>query len=201
MDSIAEITLPWRGRRDYVQGADLCDAMLEALDGRGAMSELSFSVHDMVRVHRMEMLSLRADEAARLAEFAVRLRLRLDGAPHLFVLRPAAGEGPEGVDDHEAAIWAAARRDGETIAAGGPSDLGPLATAVSLKKRLMLDLHPERTGKWIFCRLDAPAPPAAGGAITVRFRQSVRSIFLSDVTFGADEPSGVPARMSFMVTG
>lgn len=198
MDSVDVFTLPWRAKRDYVLGADMADAMLDALSARGPLLEPSFSVHEMIRTHRAEMFALGPDETARLAEFPVRLRVRLGGEIRHFALRPVDGaDGPEGVDDHEADIWAAACREGETIASDGPFPLSPLTTAVSLKKRLMLDLFPERRGKWTFCRLDAPAPPPADPPrISVRFRQTIRSVFLSEVVFG-DAP---PARMQFMVT-
>ena len=196
MDEIADLTLPFRRGRDYVQGAELCDAMLGVLTSE--IADLSFSAHEMIRTHGARMTALGPDETARLAEFPVRLRLRLDGRIRHFGLRPVPGvAGPEGLDDHEAAIWARAARDGETIALDGPSPLPPLGTAVSLKKRLMLDLFPERRGKWIFCRLDAATPPPAAPArVAVRFRQAIRNIHLSEVTFG-DSP---PARMQFMVT-
>ena len=198
MDSIGTFTLPWRAKRDYVLGADMADAMLGALAPRGALAEPSFSVHEMVRTHSAEMLVLGADETAQLAEFPVRLRLRLDGEIRHFVLRPLAdADGPAEVDDHEAAVWARAERVGKSIALGAPFPLSTLTTAVSLKKRLMLDLFPDRRGKWTFCRLDAAAPPPTACArIAVRFRQAIRNIHLSEVTFG-DSP---PARMQFMVT-
>ncbi len=196
MDKVGDLILPFRRGRDYVQGAELCDAMLAAVADK--VSDLSFSAHDMLRVHGAEMFALAPDEVERLADFPVRLRLRGDAENRHFVLRPVADvAGPEELEDHEAEIWTLARRDGEAIAFEGLSPLPPLGTAVSLKKRLMLDLFPERRGKWIFCRLDAPAPPpAACPRITVRFRQAIRNIHLSEVTFG-DSP---PARMQFMVT-
>ena len=195
MDSIADFTLPWRASRNYVLGADMADAMLAALSGQGAITGIAFSVHEMIHAHRGALHAV--PDPAALADYPVRLRLTLDGEVRNFGLAALPGDGPVGEPDHEAEIWAAAIREGERIRLSPPFPLSALTTAVSMKKRMMKELFPEKTGKWTFCRLDAPVPPAGDGPIEVVFRQSVRNIHLSEVRFG-DAP---PARMSFMVTG
>lgn len=195
MDNIGIFMMPFRRGRSYVQGAELCDAMLDALPDE--ISNLSWSIHHMIHTHRSEMCALNADELTLLLEFPVRLRAYLGGEPRYFGLRPLSGDvGIKDLDDHEAQIWGASWREKNVITCDGPFPLTPLSTAVSLKKRLMRDLFPEQPGKWIFCRLDAIAPPPESTPrITVRFVKAIRSIYLSEVVFGA----GSAARMSFMV--
>lgn len=176
------LTLPIRGARDYLQGADILTAMLRWFGSCG--NGLTFSVHDMIRSDRLRMHPV--DTAAELGRFPIRLNrgdgLLLAGAPQKHSAHP------ERLPDHEVEIWGRARLQKESNMIKDFSPLHPLGMAVSLKKQMMLDRLGPDFGKWTFCKLVATrALPERAESIAVQYLRGSRNIHVSTVLFDGAE--------------
>jgi hypothetical protein len=172
------VTLPFRGQRDYVQGADILNTLL----GHTGQADLGliFSVHEMIHSDQ-----LRLHEVASLAELgACPVRLQLSDGRLVAADPVAKSSDPERLPDHEVDIWDQSQLVGDTNAIQGFLPLDPLAIAVSLKKQMMIHRLGSEFGKWTFCKLTLDRPlPRVAKRIVVCYLRGARNIHMSTILF------------------
>jgi hypothetical protein len=175
-----DLTLPFLGNRNYVQGATLFDGLMGPYPDA---TEISFKIGQMIVSDRIRVVNCKCDDPDRPA--ANLLLKDRSGAPvRLSVYQLSSSLDPKRELYDEAAIVNAARFDVDGVAVAPIPGLSTAKVMVALNKALLLRiLSPRTRGQWLFTRLDIALYPKSMERISVRYRtRSAFAAALSDVS-------------------
>ena len=162
-------TLPFLGKRTYLQGTTL----FETLTGsHRQISDLSFKINRLITSNRVRVHDGQAPEGAKISAQMV---FTADGARRtLLVTAEPPSEIIERVPYDEQALIDLACFAGDTVTLPGPSPFTAIKTMVALNKALLLRRFPPAgPGQWFFTRIDGDFYPAGFGEMTVTCRDSL----------------------------
>lgn len=174
---IVPLRLCFKGERNYLQGGDLCNAVMEAVSG----SSVGEAVRFQLAFHRFiakqpdivwlegEKTSSRPENVA--AEFAVNGSLGKASGWLVETDREVDCRVP--FDEERIALHCA--YDGESVSILGESGYLPIEVAVSMTKQLHNRMLPSSAGRWIFTRLDVSRLFQSGdaAALTIKLQENL----------------------------
>jgi len=172
-----ELEFTFKGERQYVQGADIYNAMINQFRGK-EITNIYFSIHDFIR--SKDCLLYISDDPANVGtdrNYPARCRVRVDGGEkYLFLEEDIKDKGPvERYDYDESVIHRACRLEKSSIYLVSRSPYTFAETIVSMNKKLLCQRYPDAAGFWAFVRLE------------LRFqceeRDSLRLVFLHNLHF------------------
>jgi len=174
---ITPLKLCFKGERNYLQGGDLCNAVMEAVSA----SSVGEAVRFQLAFHRFiatqpDMVWLEVDKPPS----------RPENVAAEFVVRGSLGktsgwliETDRGVDCRipfdEERIARHCNFAGESVSILEDSGYLPMEVAVSMTKQLHNRLLPAPSGRWIFTKLDLSRYPGAADApaLTITLKQNL----------------------------
>lgn len=185
------VSIPFKGKRDYVQGPDLVNSALEHFGG-DEIVHAKFSIHGFVRHPNCTVCisssapedssaPLRGEVVTRNGKFRVEISENpADGTPARRI-----GYDESRVTDHCVI-------DGEAITLETASPFSPLETFVSMNKHLMQALAPPGGGKWIFTAVELnKIISKVEGGTTIRMLHNFQNKLVKSGIFLDNEPAGV----------
>jgi hypothetical protein len=153
---IEPLSLNLKGQRDYLQGGDLCQAVMEfagcRLDGR--VDRLLLGVHRFM--HRQPDLHWHdgAKSGARPEKAAADFSVSSQGAAFSGWLVETDRQVTNRIPFDEERITRLCTIRGQAIDISGNSGYLPIEVAVSMTKKLHNLLLPTNDGRWIFAKID-----------------------------------------------
>ncbi len=177
---IHEMLLPFLGKRTYLQGTTLFEALLAL---RPEATDISFKIAKPLLTDRVEIRI--SDQPSEVPGAASLTFQGLDQHQHIVEVRPLAPSPRIGREPFaEQDLIALAGFDGDTIRLDRPSPFTTIKTIVSLNKALLTRLwQPPMPGQWLFGRLDVTHYPQdfKDMALTYRMRASFAAL-TSDIS-------------------
>ncbi|MGJ0484859.1 MAG: hypothetical protein ACR65R_10030 [Methylomicrobium sp.] len=153
---IKQVEFQFKGARNYIQGPDLFNAMIDLGSPLASLHNIRFIAHQFVDSPICEIYVARTkEELNQISEIHARCQLDVDRTPHWIALKPYGSDktGKRG-DYDEARLISYCRLEGEKIRLSRPSPFTFIETIVSMNKHLHHQLFPDVPGKWIFTRVD-----------------------------------------------
>lgn len=186
------LQVPFKGRRAYLQSADMWNAVLAALGAAGGVTPDTRIVMTFRRLLATAPRLDLPDPGQRLAPAQpAPVDVIVGTGPERRIGRLLATEQPvaERIDDTEDTVFAGCRIDGDTIHHTGPGPSSVVETIVAATKRL----HQRTVSadvKWLATRLDFAAglavPPAAALTVRITHRTAGLSTRSTVAVDGAD---------------
>jgi hypothetical protein len=156
---IPRLILPFLGRRDYLHGTTLFDALLPLLP---ADADMTFKFSRMVRSN---CVSVRVDAG----DATLAWKSATSGAGTLHVRSLDAVEPLERRAYPESMIAEKVVTDGKSARFEGESPFSFVATLIPLHKVLLAaNVQPSAAGQWLFTRLDLARRPASFEQLELR---------------------------------
>lgn len=172
---IRQVEFQFKGARNYIQGPDLFNAMMDLGYPLEDLRNIRFLAHQFVSSPVCEIYSTTdKEELSRIPDIHARCQLEAGGVPYWIALRPLAFEGPGKRGDYdEESLIASCRWQGETICLTRHSPFTFIETVVSMNKHMHQRLFPDAAGKWIFTRVDLDAGCAEREHLELHFRHNM----------------------------
>ena len=172
---VRQIEFQFKGKRNYIHGTDMFNAMVTSYPGSG-MNSIRFTVHDFVRTPLCRLyLSESKDELNTVPDIRARSQFEAEGITHWLALTQGNGDPTTGgryaYDEEQ--IISACRMDEESIVLVEQSSFTFIETIVSMNKHMHEQLFPDVTGKWIFTRIDLDTRCEDREKLALRFRHNM----------------------------
>ena len=179
MSDVLILTLPFLGKRTYLHGTTLFEALSET---HRRISDFSFKINRLIPSNRVRFHQGQVPEGAKASAQMV---FTASGAQHtLMVVAEPPSETIERSPYDEQAIADLARFEGDSATVSGPSPITTIKTMVALNKALLLRrFSPDAPGQWFFTRIDGDFYPDAFSEMTITCRNSL-------------SPSAMPSEVS-----
>ena len=179
MDSRELLTLPYLGRRDYLQGTTLFDALRPRCAGG---TDLQFKLGRLMKTDRVlvETFSVTIADPAR---FDATLTWTSGSQQNwLGVTAAAPSASPQREPFDEDVITRRARFEGESVSISDQQGESTVRTVVALNKALLSRLlAPPPPGKWLFTRLELSRDIDTFADLALRCRNRVGFAAVSSV--------------------
>jgi hypothetical protein len=172
---VSEIEFQFKGKRNYIHGTDIFNAMISSYPGSG-MNNIRFTVHDFVRTPLCQLYLAEAkDELNAVEGICARSQFDADGITHWLALTQGKGDATTGgrYAYDEDRIISACRMNEQSIALVQQSQFNFIETIVSMNKHMHEQLFPDVTGKWIFTRIDLDTRYEDREKLALRFRHNM----------------------------
>lgn len=156
---LSALTLPFLGRRDYLHGTTLFDALLPLLPPD---AEMVFKFSHMIRSNRIAIDPVTGDASLSWKSTT--------GGPGAFHVRPLPAVEPVARRPYpEPLVGDRAEVAGKSAHYRGESPFSFVSTLVPLHKALLAaNVQPAVPGQWVFTRLDLKHRPASFQSIELR---------------------------------
>lgn len=181
-----QIEFRFKGRRDYIQGPDMFNALTDAA-GKDGLRSIRFTAHGFVRTPVCNLyLSDDPNGLADVADIRARCQFEKDGKMRWLALTEGAGDAASGgrYDYDEERLVAASRMEGESIALIQPSPFSFIESIVAMCKHMHQQMFPDVQGKWIFTRIDLDEVCEVQEKLSLRFRHNMNyRLTKSDILF------------------
>jgi hypothetical protein len=168
----SEIQVPFLGQRKYIQGPSI---LLRLLEGVPEVGKFNFKVYHQISSDRISVTAADTTPSSDRPSALLTMGDGKDG--NQWQLRPAPiSENPPRDSYDETIIWDAAVIESSTISLGKASPYDYVATATSLNKRLLSQLHPsDQPGRWLFIGTALERLPRVWESMSVRLESYVAS--------------------------
>lgn len=181
-DGHTDLVLPWLGRREYLHGTTLFEALVER---SRAERDLCFKVQSVLRTNRIRIVEI--DPSSPLQRPAASLSWSDgDGVQGLWVLPLEPTETPQRAVFDEAQIVAQSSFVCDGVCLKEATSYPFIYSVVALNKALLLrSLSPPQPGQWLFTRLDLARVPTCFLPLRIRLETTfhhrlVRSSLMVD---------------------
>jgi uncharacterized protein YecE (DUF72 family) len=152
-----ELSLPYRGARDYLQGADLVENLLSVCGAEMPDGPLLVQFHTLLKVQPDLLVDVEdMAEARKLPGFCAEARFGTAAEPRYAVWLASERAVTERKVCNEAEVAAAAVVDvaGRSAVLPFPSPGTPMEMIVFLNKQLHFQVLPQVKAKWLFVKLE-----------------------------------------------
>jgi hypothetical protein len=173
---VRQVRFQFKGARQYIQGPDLFNKMIDVGYPIERLSNIRFHAHHFVSSPLGQMyLTSNREDLNGLEDISARCQFDVDHATCWIALKQlAADEAGERCDFDEERVISLCRLQGETITLTEPSPFSFIETIVSMNKHLHQNLFPEAGGKWIFTRVDLDAGCEKREKLELRFKHNMQ---------------------------
>ncbi len=175
------LTLPFLGRRDYLHGTTLFDALLPLLPPD---AEITFKFSHMIRSNRVTV-------GAEAGDASLAWKSASAGPETLHVSPLPAIEPIERRPYPEPLVGERAVVDGKSARYDGESPFSFVSTLIPLHKALLAaNVQPAAAGQWVFTRLDLKRRPASFQTIELQLAGVFQDQLAHSKILVAGEPLG-----------
>jgi hypothetical protein len=153
---VRQITFFFKGKRNYIQGPDIFNAMIEGYLP-ATLKNIRFFVHDLVLVPKCRLyLADSKEEMNAVHNIKARCQYDVGGVTRWLALTPADADPSKGgrQEYDEDRVISLCRTDIGSIVLSQRSPFTFMENIVSMNKHLHQHLFPDMTGKWLFTRVD-----------------------------------------------
>jgi len=184
---IKQIDFKYKGERDYIQGPDMFNTLMDTSKSTAIYSNIHFTIHDFVRTARCQLYVTDNNESLdTLDDIAVRCQLDIDAITHWLAIAPLANDNTikerYAYDESEIISLCDMLDDGIVLSQLSPFSF--IETIVAMNKHMHQQLFPEVAGKWIFTRIDLPFSCDARENLALRLRHNMNyRLTKSDIEF------------------
>lgn len=151
-----EVEFKFKGKREYIHGTDMFNAMLATGPGAG-VNNIRFTVHDFVHTPRCNLHLAESKEALNgIADIRVRCQFDVSGATKWLALTQSEGDATSGgrYEYDEDLLVSLCRTDSDGIVLAQRSPYTFIENIVAMNKHMHHQLFPDAKGSWIFTRID-----------------------------------------------
>ncbi|MBI5643974.1 MAG: hypothetical protein HY954_10935 [Deltaproteobacteria bacterium] len=153
---IVPLTLAYKGQRNYLQGGDLYNGIIDAIDGHvdGKKGPFRLAVHNFASRQCDMLINESGEQLTKpeglVAEFTIGSARGMVTGWLMETERDVVNRNPY----DESVIQALCTDEGESIEMRGETPYTPIEVAISMTKQLHYRLYPIVDGKWIFTKLE-----------------------------------------------
>jgi hypothetical protein len=153
---IKQVEFQFKGTRNYIQGPDLFNSMIDLGYPIESLHDIRFTAHQFVNSPVCELyLANDKEELGHIPDIYARCQLEARRKPYWIALKPiATGNTGKRRDYDEASLFSLCRCGDDTVRLTRRSPFTFIETIVSMNKYLHQQLFPDVVGKWIFTRVD-----------------------------------------------
>lgn len=172
---VREIKFQFKGKRDYIHGTDMFNAMVSAYPSAD-INNIRFTVHDFVRTPLCLLYVADSKDAlSEVADIRARCQFDVNGATHWLALTQGEGDATSGgrFEYDEERIVSLCRMEKDGIVLAQPSPYTFIENIVAMNKHMHQQLFPEVVGKWIFTRIDLLAFCEARENLALHFKHNM----------------------------
>lgn len=173
---VRQVEFQFKGSRNYIQGPDIFNVMIDIGYPTNSLSSIRFTVHDFVRTPICKLYL--ADTKEMLNEVGdIRARCQFDtnAVTHWLGLTQGAGDAVSGgryeYDEDRILTLCSMEKKGIVLAQQSPFTF--IESVVSMNKHMHQQLFPDVAGKWIFTRIDLESGCDAREKLALRFRHNM----------------------------
>ncbi len=161
-----DLNFAYRGQRNYIQGADLFNSVLESTSS-GEISDIRMTAHGLILNCNCRVKFFDADPKQYEGKF--RGRFHLNGKAVWFdLLELTDGCDCRRIPYDEQSIVDACRINDEQIYYDGSLQYTFMEIAVAMNKHLLSQTHPDIQGRWIFTGIELDSFRKSGGPTSLR---------------------------------
>ena len=186
------ISIPFRGPRKYIYGADLVDDAIDATNTRGLRPAVTFSYYDQIQVNRQERIV--SDVPLSPRDWAAVIAVSAGETTHHVGFRPVPASDGQRI---EAACEESAHRPGLSISGNrGRMErrpgitASPVASTVITTKLVSLSRFPFDDVKWLFAKANLTDLPADWSVIEAETEADDTARFFRWTITIDDQPVG-----------
>jgi hypothetical protein len=172
---IKQVEFQFKGARNYIQGPDLFNAMVDVGYPIEHLRNIRFIAHQFVSAPVCELyLTNDKEELNQISDINARCQLEVDHVSYWIALKPLTTDKPGKRGDYdEENLIALCRWEGATIRLTQLSPFTFIETLVSMNKHMHQQLFPDVAGKWIFTRIDLDSGCAEREHLELHFKHNM----------------------------
>ena len=171
-----QIEFRFKGRRDYIHGTDMFNAMLDTCRSVGELRNIRFSVHEFVHAPVCRLwIANSKDEVSGVDGVRARCQIEVNGSVHWMALTELGGDQLTGgrYEYDEDGIVSLCRISEDGISLIHESPYTFIENIVAMNKHMHQQMFPEAPGKWIFTRVDLDQDCDAKANLSLKFRHNM----------------------------
>ena len=173
---VKSISFIFKGERNYVQGPDLFNEMMQVFMGK-ELSNIRFTAHEFISVPKgLIYSSIEKEELNEIKNADTRCQLNVDGITQWLAISADTKANSIEIkrqEYDEEKLIKKCNISQENVILSGDSPYTFIETIVSMNKYLLQNIFPNISGKWIFTRIDLVKFSTATTGLSLQFKHNM----------------------------